>query len=79
MGNLAFGTNALSFWMKDMVRLRLVQVISSVCFIAYSATVHGGPLWLMISWSVLFMSINIYRLVREKPAARRVDAPSRAA
>lgn len=78
MGNVAFATNALSFWMKDMVRLRMVQIVSSVCFIAYSATVHGGPLWLMICWSVFFMSINIYRLVHEKPVAARAGAPSRA-
>jgi len=71
MGNVAFGLNALSFWMKDLVLLRVIQIASSVCFIAYSATVGGGPLYLMIAWSCFFMGINIFRLVQPRLANAR--------
>lgn len=63
-GNLAFILNAGSLWMKDIVWLRIVALLASTCFVIYSATVAGGPLYLMIIWSFVFMAINLFRLAQ---------------
>jgi hypothetical protein len=63
-GNLAFVLNAGSLWMKDIVWLRIVALMASTCFVVYSATVDGGPLYLMIIWSFVFMAINLFRLAQ---------------
>lgn len=68
-GNLAFILNAGSLWMKDIVWLRIVALLASTCFVIYSATVAGGPLYLMIIWSFVFMAINVFRLLQ--PACNR--------
>lgn len=71
VGNIAFLLNAASFWMRDVVRLRIVAIASSVCFVIYSTTVEGGPLWLMIGWSFVFMGINLFRLGAGRSRRRR--------
>lgn len=62
MGNAAMVLNLASFWMVDVRKLRMVAIASSLCFIAYSMIVPGGPLWIMVAWSVVFLSVNAYRL-----------------
>lgn len=62
LGNAAFALNAASFWMKNVRWLRMLQLAASACFIGYAAVVPGGPLTIMIGWSVLFAGINVVRL-----------------
>lgn len=70
-GNAAFALNALSFWMRDLNKLRAIAIVSSACFIVYAATAAGTPLWLMIGWSALFAGINLWRLLSERRRKQR--------
>ena len=62
-GNLSFILTAVSFLMKDMIRLRLIAVVSGVFGITFNSSVAEEPLWLVIFWISVFMLINIYMLI----------------
>lgn len=61
-GNAAMVLNLASFWMADVRKLRWLAIAASLSFVAYSMLVPGGPLWIMLGWSVAFIAINAYRL-----------------
>lgn len=71
MGNAAMALNLASFWMVDVRKLRMVAIASSVCFVIYSLIVPAGPLWIMVAWSLVFLLVNLYRLVTDP---RRLNA-----
>ena len=62
-GNLSFALTAMSFLMKDMVRLRLIALLSGVFGIIFNSFVAENPLWLVIFWLTIFMLINLYMLI----------------
>ena len=73
VGHLAFFLSALSFWLRDMLLLRLVAVISSLVGIYYNYAVAHGPLWLPIFWLSIFTLINGGRIVHLIWERRQVD------
>ena len=62
-GNLSFTLTAVSFLMKDMIRLRLIALLSGVFGIIFNFFVAEDPLWLVIFWLTVFMLINLYMLI----------------
>ena len=61
-GNLSFVLTAISFLMKDMIRLRLVALLSGAFGIVFNTFVAEDPLWLVIFWLTIFMLINLSML-----------------
>ncbi len=71
VGHLSFFLTAVSFYLRDMLLLRVLAIASGVMGIFYNYFLDVGPLWLPIFWLAVFMAINIYRIagiLREKHA-----------
>jgi hypothetical protein len=68
-GHACFALVAASYLVKDILWLRVLAVAASVAGIAYNYFVPSPPLWLVIYWNILFLSINLYQIaaiVRER-------------
>ena len=72
-GHLSFGLTAVSLAMRDMLLLRLLGVASGVFGLAYNYLVPGGPLWLVLFWLSVFLTIHLWRIfeiVRERRSVK---------
>lgn len=63
-GNLAFILVACSFMVKDILWLRSLSIIASVCSILYNFNVAATPLLVPIFWNFFFISLNIYHIIK---------------
>lgn len=66
-GVLVFAT----FYLKTMIRLRLVAIASNVVFIVYASMGHLVPIMVL---HILLLPLNIYRLFEVKQLISRVRA-----
>lgn len=63
IGHLAFLLTAISFYLKDILLLRFLAIVSSIVGIGYNYFLDEGPLWLPIFWLGVFTAINMWRIV----------------
>lgn len=70
-GHLSFVLTATSFALRDMLLLRGVSVLSGIIGLIYNYNLPGGPLWLVIFWLLVFMTINLVQVVRLLSERRR--------
>jgi Bacterial inner membrane protein len=49
----------LTYWMREMIPLRIVAVLGCVCFLAYALLIGAYPLIVM---EAILLPINLYRL-----------------
>lgn len=67
----------LTYWMRDMLRLRVAAVLGCVFFIAYAVLIGSYPL---LAMELVLLPINACRLaelLRKKPAGLPETAHSR--
>lgn len=62
LGYLASGLVAISFVMKSINKLRLVNMIGAACFVIYSVVNHVWPVALI---NLFTIGVNIYYLTRK--------------
>lgn len=60
IGFLGSGFAVLTYWMRDMLTLRIAAVLSCLFFIAYAAIIGSLPLLMM---ETILLPINAYRLL----------------
>jgi len=60
-----------TFYLKTMIRLRVVAVVSNVVFIAYGAMGHLVPIMVL---HTLLLPLNVWRLIEVKQLIRKVRA-----
>lgn len=63
LGYLASILVAISFVMKSISKLRLVNLIGGVCFVMYGFTIHAWPVVLI---NLFTIGVNIYYLTRNE-------------
>ncbi len=63
VGHLSFLLTAMSFYVRDMMLLRVLAIASGLVGIAYNYYLPVGPLWLVIFWLAVFVTINMTRIV----------------
>ena len=63
IGHLAFLLTAISFYLKDILLLRFLAIVSALVGIGYNYSMPVGPLWLPIFWLGVFTAINLWRIV----------------
>ena len=63
VGHTSFLLTALSFYVRDMVLLRILAIGSGVVGVGYNYFLPAGPLWLVIFWLTVFVLINLTRIV----------------
>ena len=73
IGHLSFGLTALSFYVRDILLLRSLAIISGLVGIVYNYAIPAGPLWLVLFWLSVFMAINVIRIAGLVLARRSID------
>jgi CRP-like cAMP-binding protein len=63
VGHLAFLLTAISFYLKDILLLRFLAIVSALVGIGYNYFLSVGPLWLPIFWLGVFTAINLWRIL----------------
>lgn len=61
VGYVASGLVLATFYMRDMIPLRIVALASNVAFIAYGVALHLTPIWVL---HVLLLPMNGCRLAQ---------------
>jgi len=65
-----------TYWMREMVPLRIVAVLGCVCFLTYGALIRSYPI---IAMEATLLPINAYRLLqllRDRRFAQAAVAPA---
>jgi len=68
LGFLASGLVLMTFWMRDMLSLRLVAIASNVAFISYGHVAHILPVMVL---HATLLPVNLWHVV---PMLRRAIA-----
>ena len=63
IGHFSFALTAISFYLKDILLLRALAIVSGLIGIYYNYYLPVGPLWLSIFWLSVFAAINAWRIV----------------
>ena len=63
LGHLSYTLTGLSFFMRDILLLRVLSIGACAVGIVYGYLIPSGPLWLVIFWLILFLAINVGRLI----------------
>ena len=71
-GHASFALTAVSFYVKDMLVLRSLSICAGVVGLLYNYNLESGPLWLVIFWLCVFMSINALRIAHLVYETRQV-------
>ncbi len=64
VGHLSFVFVGLSFFMRDMLMLRIFAMVGQVIGVTFNYLVPGGPIWLVMFWLSLFFVINLVQIIR---------------
>ena len=64
VGHLSFVFVGLSFFMRDMLMLRIFAMVGQVIGVTFNYFVPAGPIWLVMFWLSLFFVINLVQIIR---------------
>ena len=73
VGHFSFLLIALSFFMRDMLMLRIFAMAGNCVGVIFNYYVPGGPIWLVMFWLSLFFLINLERIIALIRERRRVS------
>ena len=62
IGHATYLLLAASYMVRDMVWLRAISIPASVCSIIFSYYGPAEPLWLVINWNLVFLTVNLIQL-----------------
>ena len=77
MESLIFVANGLyvaSYFMNDILRLRLLTVTAASYLTAYFSLLPQ-PLWTCVGWNLFFIALNLFQIARRLHAGGRHRAP----
>lgn len=63
LGYVAMGLVSISFLMKDVFKLRLINTIGDICFVIYGALIESWP---VAGLNFLLACVNIYYMWQMK-------------
>lgn len=61
---VANGLYVASYFMNDILRLRLLTVTAATCLAAYFYSLPE-PMWSVIGWNTFFVGLNAVQIARE--------------
>jgi hypothetical protein len=73
VGHASFLLTALSFYVRDMMVLRGLAIVSGLVGVGYNYWLAAGPLWLVIFWLSAFVAINAVRIIGIVLDRRAID------
>ena len=59
-----------TYWMREMIPLRIVAVLGCICFLTYGVLIGSHPIMLMESALLPINSYRLFQLLRARPAAQ---------
>lgn len=71
--HLSYFLSAISFYLRDILLLRVIAVVSALVGILYQFLTPDDPSWTVVAWLSLFMVINASRIVGLWIERRRVS------
>ena len=73
-GHIAFALIACSFLVQNILTLRIISIVSSIAAIIYNFYAVGEePLWLVINWNIIFITIHLLNIGIHKYKNRKID------
>jgi hypothetical protein len=60
---LANGMYVAAYFMKDILRLRLLTVTAASCLALYFCSLPE-PMWTVVGWNVFFILLNLFQIAR---------------
>jgi len=67
---VANGLYVASYFMSDILRLRLLTVTAASCLATYFYSLPQ-PMWTVIGWNTFFIGLNLFQIARELVSRRR--------
>ena len=67
LGYIAMALIGISFVMKDIRKLRFVNLMGAILFIVYGALLNQPPIYLLNSFIVV---VNVYYLIQKKESTK---------
>lgn len=61
-GHITFTLIAASFLVQNILTLRVISILSSIAAIVYNYYALDKPLWLVINWNIIFITIHIVNI-----------------
>lgn len=61
---VANGMYVVSYFMHDILRLRMLTIVAAGCLATYFYLLPQ-PLWTVIGWNAFFIFLNLFQIVRE--------------
>ena len=58
-----------TYWMQEMIPLRIVAVLGCMCFLAYGALINSHPILLMEATLLPVNAYRLFQLLRARPMA----------
>ena len=77
IGSLAYVVTAAALLVRDILWLRILGLVANVGFVAFNITAPGGPTFVFLGWSLLFLAINLFQtgsLILERRSIRLPEA-----
>ena len=62
IGHTTYALLTLSYLVRDIYLLRLIAIPASLCSITFCYFSSPEPVWLIIGWNVLFLTVNVYQV-----------------
>jgi len=62
IGSLAYAVTAAALVVRDILWLRLLGTIASIGFILANVISPGGPTYVFLAWSSMFLAINVFQI-----------------
>ncbi len=60
---MANGMYLASYFMKDMLHLRILTVTAALCLVAYFYF-RAEPMMTVVCWNLFFVALNIFQITR---------------
>ena len=62
IGSLAYAITAAALLVRDILWLRVLGMVANLGFVAFNITAQGGPTFVFLGWSLLFLGINLFQI-----------------
>ncbi len=60
---IANGMYLVSYFMKDMLHLRILTVFAALCLVAYFY-MRPEPMMTVVCWNLFFVALNVFQIAR---------------
>lgn len=62
IGHTTYALLALSYLVRDIYWLRMIAIPASLCSITFCYFNSPEPVWLIIGWNLVFLSVNVWQV-----------------